>query len=204
MEIRDPNTGQIKTWVWAVVALVTVVLVFVVTKVMGGGQSTTTASQTAAGQSSDITAQIAAMEAELQQLLQNQSGTGTPPPPPPPPPGPKTKNYTIKHGETLTEIADKFGIKLAHLITLNPVLKNVDVNKVLGGGRVIQIPLNKTAGTPTPEKYTVKAGDTWTSIANQFHITVQQFYALNPTLAHTPNQTRSGGRAVIVGTSYVH
>lgn len=59
--------------------------------------------------------------------------------------------------------------------------------------------------TPTPKpthtaiNYVVQAGDTWAKIAAAHHMTLAQFFRLNPTLSQTHvHQQRGGGRTIRV------
>jgi LysM repeat protein len=210
MELRDPNTGQIKTWVWGIAGVGFIVIIFVVMKAIGG-QSTTGSTQVAAGQSSDITDAMSTMEQELQALLEQQSNA-TPPPSTNPPPDPHPhahtmRDYVVKHNETWTSISTMFGMTLAQFFKHNPTLKGTDPNQMRGGGRTIKVfdnPPTLPPPTQKPVSYTTKFGDTWKSIAAKFNLTLPQFYALNPTIHHRPNVNRPKGVSVIVGTSNVH
>lgn len=202
MEWRDPETGQIKAWVW-IASGGAVLILFLLVKGISGGQTTSNGTITAPGQNSDITDLLNQMEQELQALQQNQQPP--PDPNPNPNPKPKLKSYTVKQGDTWNTIAAKFGMTIDQFFKHNPTLKSLGTpDTIRGGGRVVQVFNVKPTPTPKPTNYTVLKGDTWKSIASKFSLTLPQFYALNPTLPHRPNQIRSGGRTVIVGTSNTH
>jgi LysM repeat protein len=73
---------------------------------------------------------------------------GAPPPPPPPPPAGTT--YTVQPGDTLSGIAEAFGVTLDELLAVNPQITNPDLIFV---GQVINIP--GEAPPPTPGFTTV-------------------------------------------------
>ena len=202
MEWRDPNTGQIKTWVWIVGAIGAVLAVFLFTRL-----STSTDSSTAGMpvDSSTIEDALSQMEDAIQQLEQNPIQSNPPNPivnPNPPPTRHTFKSYTVQRGDTWASIAAKFGMTLAQFLKHNPSLKNAsgDENTIRGGGRVVQVfdvaPIGD--GGNNKQSYVVKAGDTWKSITTQFNITLKQLYRWNPTLPKQPNVKRGGGRTITV------
>ena len=99
----------------------------------------------------------------------------------------KTENYTVQRGDTLSSIATKSKITLNELAELNKL-------KSKSGVRVGQR-LKLTGDAPTkannssanskakedsvPETYTVKSGDTLTSIANRYALQLEDVAALN-------------------------
>lgn len=204
MELRDPATGQIKTWVIAAIGVVGVLAVFILAKV-GGGQSTSSQPTTVTGgQNSDYSSALQQLEDAIQNLnAQNPSPTPTPTPKQ----VPGLKAYTVLKGDTWNSIAAKFGMTLNEFYLFNPSAKTAgSPDQARGGGKIVQVFSSKpdTGGNNNPTTYKVLKGDTWTSIAHKFNITLQQFYTLNPTLQHRPNIARQGGRTVIVGTSNTH
>lgn len=204
MELRDPNTGQIKTWVIAAVGVVGVLAFFIISKVGGGQSVSSQPTAVTGGQNSDYSSALQQLEDSIQQLAA-QNPTNTPPPSPPSVPG--LKAYTVAKGDTWNSIATKFGMTLNELYLFNPALKTAgQPDMARAGGRIIQVFSSKpdTNPNPTPTTYKVLRGDTWTKIASKFNLTLQQFYTLNPTLPHRPNVARQGGRTVIVGTSNTH
>ena len=99
----------------------------------------------------------------------------------------KTENYTVQRGDTLSSIATKSKITLNELAELNKL-------KSKSGVRVGQR-LKLTGDAPTkannssanakakedsvPDTYTVKSGDTLTSIANRYALQLEDVAALN-------------------------
>lgn len=86
-------------------------------------------------------------------------------------------NYTVKNGDTLSGIAQKFGVSVAQLVKLNKI---ANPNKIYAGQKLTIKPASKPATTPKQAgSYTVKAGDTLSAIAVKFKTTVAQLVALN-------------------------
>ncbi len=98
-------------------------------------------------------------------------------------------NYTVKSGETISEIADRYGISSERLLALNGIRDP----KGLQVGSRITVP---TAGTAKPSKpasaggssspasrgpanYTVKSGETISEIADRYGISSERLLALN-------------------------
>jgi LysM repeat protein len=206
MEWRDPNTGQIKMWVWVASGLAVVVGLFLF-KGISSGQSTTTGTTIAGGQSSDTTDLISQLEQALQDL---QKQAPNPDPPIPPIVHKHTlKPYTVKSGDTWNSIATHFGMTLDQFFRHNPDLKSLGTpDQARAGGRIVQVFKGEGTGNnppPAPKTYVVKAGDTFKMIATKFNLTRAQFYSLNPTLPTTHFQmARGGGRTVTVGTANTH
>lgn len=210
LEWRDPNTGQIKIWVWAVgggVALVGIMLLM-------RTSSSTSAGVVSGGQSSDISDQLSQLQDALTQLSDQSEPTPNPNPDPNPDPIPvptpnDTKTYKIKAGDTLNGIAAGFGLTLDTLRELNPNLKGWDKpNAKRGGGAFINIPINALWNpTPTPppnnnpKTYQIKKNDTLAGIASQFGISLTKLKKLNPDLRgfNRPNAKRGGGATIRVG-----
>ena len=86
--------------------------------------------------------------------------------------------YTVKAGDTLYSIANKYGTTLNELIKLN----NLDNNN-LSIGQVLLLP--GESEETTLNTYTVKAGDTLYSIANKYNMTVQDLKILNNLTSNT-------------------
>lgn len=116
-------------------------------------------------------------------------GPGSEPTPPTPTPKPHPKTYTIKQGDTLWAIAQRFHISLDRLIKSNPQIDDPDL---IHPGDRIKIP---GAAIPSPEEppdvppapspaatqiYTVRPGDTLESIAGDYGLTLAALIRLNP------------------------
>jgi LysM repeat protein len=91
---------------------------------------------------------------------------------------PSPQTYTIQPGDTLNEIASRFGVSATALAEANGI---TDVAKIQSG-QVLAIPTAGTVvtgatGTPTavavapsPQTYTIQPGDTLTEIASRFGV----------------------------------
>lgn len=118
----------------------------------------------------------------------------TPPPPPPPmPSAPTTEDYTVIKGDTFATIAKKSGVSVRAVQEANP---GVDPKR-LKIGQKLHIPAGGSAAAPggnspvpmaaAPEAsaaggeqtYKVKSGDTLTSIAKHFHVSIKAIQSAN-------------------------
>jgi LysM repeat protein len=86
--------------------------------------------------------------------------------------------YTVKSGDSLSEIAAKYGTTYQNLAKYNNI-SNPNLIKV---GQQIKIPSDKvtTTTTTSPNKvYVVKRGDTLSSIATKYGTTYQELAKYN-------------------------
>jgi LysM repeat protein len=118
-------------------------------------------------------------------LAQDQTPTATPS-------ATQTTTYTVQAGDTLTRIANRYGVTVQQLVALNNIANPdlIPVGQVLAipataGATATPVPV-ETAVTPTATAtpaatvtYTVQTGDTLTRIANRYGTTVQELVALN-------------------------
>ena len=86
------------------------------------------------------------------------------------PPG-STRTYTIRRGDTLWDIAQRYGTTVSGLVRLN----NIQNPNIIYPGEVIHIPINHAVTTV----YTVRRGDTLSGIAKRFNTTVNAIARLN-------------------------
>lgn len=93
-----------------------------------------------------------------------------------PRPVPSPAFYTVKAGDTLSEIAVHYHITLRQILDLNTWIHDANVIRV---GDRIRIS-GKSTSPHTNAKYVVKKGDTLTSIAAAHHMTLAQLEKLNP------------------------
>ncbi|TAA66479.1 LysM peptidoglycan-binding domain-containing protein [Planococcus salinarum] len=106
--------------------------------------------------------------------------------------------YTVKAGDTLYGIAQRFNTTVAKIAAANNIT-NVNYLRI---GQVLIIPGTSTAPTPPPATsttYTVKAGDTLYAIAQRFNTTVAKIAAANNIT--NVNLLRIGQVLIIPGTS---
>jgi LysM repeat protein len=104
----------------------------------------------------------------------------TPPPSASPTPGTATPTpaptpiiYTVKRGDSLTAIAQRYGTTVQVLQDVNGIAPG----EVIQPGQKIKIPV--AGATPSPHLYTVQRGDTLSSIAQRFNTTVEILQRLN-------------------------
>ena len=83
--------------------------------------------------------------------------------------------YTVKSGDSLWSIANRFNTTVAEIKRLN----NLNTN-ALQVGQVLKLPTgNENTNDSQGNTYTVKSGDSLWSIANRFHTTVPELKTLN-------------------------
>ena len=88
-----------------------------------------------------------------------------------------TNTYTVKSGDTLYGIANKYNTTVDKIKSLNNLTSNT-----LSIGQVLKIPLQTSTNTST---YTVKSGDTLYGIANKYNTTVDEIKKLNNLTSNT-------------------
>jgi LysM repeat protein len=112
------------------------------------------------------------------------------------PPCPGGNYYTIRSGDTLYAISQRFGVSISDLLTANPGL---DPNS-LQVGRIICIPLTvpPVVCPPGSRSYTIQSGDTFYNIAQRFGTTVQTIQRLNPNV--NPDALLVGQRICVPDT----
>ncbi len=90
----------------------------------------------------------------------------------------EANTYTVKSGDSLWSIANKYGTTVANLKSLNNL-----TNDNLQVGQVLRVPSseagNNTGGTGSGTTYTVKSGDSLWNIANKYGTSVNAIKSLN-------------------------
>ena len=105
----------------------------------------------------------------------------------------KTTSYTVKKGDTLSEIAEKYGTTYQMLANYNGI---ANPNKIYAG-QVIKIP-NGTSSASVSTTYVVKKGDTLSGIAKKFGTTWQKIYQDNKSvIGSNPNTIYAGQKLII-------
>jgi LysM repeat protein len=89
--------------------------------------------------------------------------------------GAPTTTHTVKPGETLTELAARYGLKVHDLAAANPSVQNPNLLHV---GQTLSVPLDKTGGK-LPGLHAVLPGETLGQIADRYHSSVSQIAAAN-------------------------
>jgi len=95
-------------------------------------------------------------------------------------PAPEFTQYTVKSGDTLFNISQKYNIRWDSIAQLNELAEPY----VLHAGQILKIP-QATTSAVSNKVYTIKKGDTLASIAKQFNITVDDIIAVNPNLQNS-------------------
>lgn len=109
---------------------------------------------------------------------------------------PSTENtivYTVKSGDTLSEIAQKYGTSVSSILALNPSIQNPNL---IYPGNQLKIMTNSSGSSNTV--YVVKSGDTLSHIAVRFGTTVNTLVKLNG--IQNPNLIYPGQR-ILISTS---
>lgn len=103
--------------------------------------------------------------------------------------------YTVKSGNTLSEIAASFGTTVSEIAGLNGI-RNVNL---IFAGEVLKIDITRSLEEIKGNEYetghavyTVRRGNTLTYIANKFGVTIQSIVQLNHIL--NPNLIFTGER----------
>ena len=124
---------------------------------------------------------------QIGQVICIPGGT-TPPPPGRCPAG--SFSYTIRSGDTLWVLANRYNTTVQAIMAINPGLNP----NALQIGQVICIP---GGTTPPPGRcpagsfsYTIRSGDTLWNLASRYNTTVQAIMAINPGL--NPNNLQVG------------
>mgnify|MGYP002533734289 CR=1 FL=1 len=87
--------------------------------------------------------------------------------------------YVVQNGDSLWKIANKYGITVNELKSLNDLTSDI-----LSIGQVLKIPSSSSSNN-SGSTYTVKAGDSLWNIANQYGITVDELKNLNNLTSNT-------------------
>ena len=114
-----------------------------------------------------------------------------------PAPKPEKKTYTVKKGDSLSGIAQKFGISLQALLDANPQISDPSL---IYAGQVLTIPDSAGGGQqqPRPEigTYTVQSGDSMSAIAQKLGVSLQALLDANTQISD-PNLIYTGQVLVI-------
>ena len=99
----------------------------------------------------------------------------TPTPTPPPTPTPKTHN--VRAGDSLSVIADFYGVSMSAILEINniPDPNNLPIGQVLILPPEAEVP----AETELPATYIVRPGETLSTIAVALGVTVEELIAAN-------------------------
>ncbi|ATW24442.1 LysM peptidoglycan-binding domain-containing protein [Candidatus Formimonas warabiya] len=95
------------------------------------------------------------------------------------------RTYTIRSGDTLVVIAQRFGVTLQALLAANPGINP----RMLRVGQVICLPTSAGGGVTCPygNVYVVRTGDTLSAIAARYGLSLRQLLAANPQITNPNN-----------------
>lgn len=97
--------------------------------------------------------------------------------------------YTVKKGDTLSEIARNYNTTYQELAKFN----NIANPNLIYVGQVIKIPNNNPQNNSNEVNYTVKSGDNLSKIAKKYNTTWQKIYNDNKNIIGTnPNLIKPG------------
>ena len=97
-------------------------------------------------------------------------------------------SYTVKSGDTLSQIAVDHGVSLQELLNANPSISDPNL---IRPGQIIRIPGASGSSSSSNGSYTVKSGDTLSQIAVDYGVSLQQLLNANPSISD-PNLIRPG------------
>lgn len=92
-------------------------------------------------------------------------------------------SYTVQPGDYLSKIAQQHGVSLDALIAANPQIKNPNL---IVPGQQLKIPGEGARAVQKSSRYTVKPGDTMSSIAAKNGVSLAALIAANPQIKN-PN-----------------
>ncbi len=104
--------------------------------------------------------------------------------------------YQVRWGDTLAQIARRFGTTVSAIMASNPRIADRDT---IYAGQVLTIPVSGTASSGVAAEtgeYTVQRGDTLALIARRFGTSVWALQQANPAITN-PNHIWPGQRLVI-------
>jgi spore coat assembly protein SafA len=85
-----------------------------------------------------------------------------------------TATYIVQPGDTLSDIAERFGVSLSDLENANPQITNPDL---IFPGEVVYIPARH-------RMYIVQPGDTLSDIAERFGVSLSDLENANPQITN--------------------
>ena len=113
-----------------------------------------------------------------------------------------TKKYTVKVGDTLSEIAKKYNVSISTLMKLNPTVKNA--NRIQVGqtitvsGKASASSSSSSSTSSSTTTYKVKSGDTLSGIAKKYNTTVSKLLSLNSSISNA-NKLKVGQAIKVSG-----
>lgn len=96
------------------------------------------------------------------------------------PPSKPVSSYRVKSGDTVTQIAKRFGVSVSKIASLN----NLGPTSLIKVGQTLKL-TGSPDKKPVVESYRVKAGDTLSAIAKKHGLSLQELTAVNRIFAST-------------------
>jgi LysM repeat protein len=95
---------------------------------------------------------------------------------------------TVRAGESLLVLSQRFGVRGAALLAVNPQLGTGENVNIVYPGQVINIPLvrSTTPSRTTPFFYTIQSGETINTLAGKFEIGAGTLQSANPGVSFNP------------------
>ena len=90
-------------------------------------------------------------------------------------------DYVVQPGDTLSIIANRFGVTVENILRANPRLQRQDL---IFPGQIIHIPLQGACPVPMESLYIVQPGDTLGRIALRFNLPVGALLRHNPQITN--------------------
>lgn len=160
------------------------------------GAAPQTVTATATSESVDIRATLEAVRtaaaltpSATPTITQTPSPTSTPLP---------SATYTVRSGDTLVDIAERFGIPMQTLIEANDLTDETAAN--LQVGRVLVLPGVSSAEDERTQTYIVRAGDTLVGIALRFNVSTEALLRANG-LSANDAATLQVGQTIVIPTT---
>lgn len=85
--------------------------------------------------------------------------------------------HVVVPGDTLSGIAERYGVTVQHLKDMN---KSIGRRGIIRVGQKLRLKANKAAPRRTLVRYTIEAGDTLSAIAKKYGVSVKDIEAMNP------------------------
>ena len=105
----------------------------------------------------------------------------------------KGSKYTVRRGDTLWDLAKKFGTTTSSIRRIN----GMGAHDALMAGQTITVPGGESGRDAGSFYYTIRNGDTMSTIASKFGVGLKQLMASNRAI--NPNRITAGQRILIPG-----
>ncbi|NOQ35260.1 MAG: LysM peptidoglycan-binding domain-containing protein [Methylococcaceae bacterium] len=107
-------------------------------------------------------------------------------------------SYTIKSGDTLGAVAQRYNVTMTQILAVNPNISNANSIRV---GQVVEIPTGNSPISEGSIVYTIKSGDSLDKIARNHDVTVTKILKANTNIKNA-NRISVGQKIVIPTNSF--